>query len=261
MKVEPRKRFGQHFLIDSDIIERIVALLAPTKAQHLVEIGPGTGALTLPVLTRVPSLEVIELDRDVIPVLNAKASKLNVALTVIQQDALTVDFTALKDDARLLRVFGNLPYNISTPLLFHLLTHATVIDDMVFMLQKEMADRLAAVPGTKDYGRLSVMVQYHATVELHFVVPQDAFNPPPAVLSRMVKLIPHRERPFHANNEVLFAELVKCAFNQRRKTLRNSLKTFAHPIAWDKVNISSDKRPEQLSVADFVSLANSISHN
>lgn len=256
MKHEPRKRFGQHFLIDKMIIERILQLINPKPDEHLVEIGPGTGAITMPVLARVNALSAIELDRDVIPILKAKASHYDATFHLIQQDVLTVDFAALKTDERLLRVFGNLPYNISTPLIFHLLTHAASIQDMVFMLQKEVADRLAAAPGSHDYGRLSVMVQYYAAVELHFIVPQDAFNPPPAVLSRMVKIIPHRVCPYKAKDEQLFAELVKAAFNQRRKTLRNSLKAYV--IAWEALDIRNEQRPEELSVADFVKLANSI---
>jgi len=256
MKHEPRKRFGQHFLIDASIIARIVQLINPRDGEHLIEIGPGTGALTIPLLSKVQSLDAIELDRDVVPVLKAKTSHLDAHLNVISQDALRVDFAALKQDARLLRIVGNLPYNISTPLIFHLLRFASSIQDMVFMLQKEVADRVAAVPGSCDFGRLSVMVQYHAVVHLHFIVPQDAFNPPPEVLSRMVSIIPHRVYPQKAHDEALFVELVKCAFNQRRKTLRNSLKAFA--IAWDEVGIDSGKRPEELNVADFVVLANSI---
>lgn len=258
MRIEPRKRFGQHFLIDGHIIERILALLSPTASQHLIEIGPGIGALTLPLLSRVKTLQAIELDRDVIPVLRAKAAKLDANLDVIQQDVLKVDFAALKNDERLLRVFGNLPYNISTPLIFHLLSYAPVIEDMVFMLQKEVADRLAAAPQSSDYGRLSVMVQYYADVELHFIVPSDAFNPPPAVLSRMVTLLPHRVLPVVAKDEAVFAEVVKCAFNQRRKTLRNSLKHFTPPIPWDTIDVANEKRPEELSVADFVIIANSV---
>ena len=259
MKLEPRKRFGQHFLIDKMIIERILQLINPKPDERLVEIGPGIGALTMPMLARVNALSAIELDRDAIPILKAKASHYDAAFHLMQQDVLTVDFATFKTDERLLRVFGNLPYNISTPLIFHLLTHAALIKDMVFMLQKEVADRLAAEPGSDDYGRLSVMVQYHAHVHLHFIVSQDAFNPPPAVLSRMVRIVPHRDYPHKAHDEKLFADIVKAAFNQRRKTLRNSLKEYAASIPWDTIGIASSQRPEQLSVADFVAIANSIS--
>jgi 16S rRNA (adenine1518-N6/adenine1519-N6)-dimethyltransferase len=260
MRILPRKRFGQHFLCDTGVIANIVSLLAPRASDHLIEIGPGLGALTLPVLKIVPFLDVIELDRDVVPILKEKVADPD-KLHVIQQDVLTVDFSVLKTDSRTLRVFGNLPYNISTPLIFHLLEHAESIQDMTFMLQKEVADRLSAAPRTPDYGRLSVMVQYYATVELSFIVPPDAFNPPPKVFSRMVHLLPYHqnERPFVARDETVFAELVRLAFNQRRKTLRNSLKSFSRSIAFDELGELAGKRPEELSVKEFVLLANSVS--
>lgn len=255
MKHIPRKRFGQHFLCDQTVIHRIVAALAPRPNDHLLEIGPGQGALTLPVLKLHRFLEVVELDRDLIPELEERVSRAG-ELRVYESDVLEFDFAAVKKDARLLRVFGNLPYNISTPLVFHLLTFESIIADMLFMLQKEVAERLAALPSTEHYGRLSVMVQYHCEVELLFDVSPQAFHPPPQVQSSIVRLVPLREKKIVANNYELFASIVKQAFSQRRKTLRNSLKNMISADIWPAVNISSDLRPENLSVHDFVALSN-----
>jgi len=253
----PRKRFGQHFLADQSIVHRIVAALAPSKMQHLVEIGPGQGALTFPVLNLAGHLDVVELDRDLIPVLEERNRK-HQDLRIHVGDALTFDFATLHNDERLLRIFGNLPYNISTPLIFHLLNYASIVDDMLFMLQKEVAERLQAKPNESAYGRLSVMVQYHCTVELLFNVPASAFYPPPQVESSIVHLIPHRQYPAQAKDFKLFETLVKHAFAQRRKTLRNSLKQWVSDATWESVQIRSDLRAENLSVADFVHLSNVI---
>ena len=181
----PRKRFGQHFLSDQGIIQRIVAALAPRPGEHLVEIGPGQGAITLPILKLVKQFDVVELDRDLIPQLQERCAHAG-KLQIHSADALEFDFSSLKNDARLLRVFGNLPYNISTPLIFHLLDFAPVIADMLFMLQREVAERLAAETASEHYGRLSVMVQYHCQVDLLFDVPPEAFYPPPQVTSSII---------------------------------------------------------------------------
>lgn len=253
----PRKRFGQHFLCDKTIIERIVSALAPNKDQQLVEIGPGQGALTLSVLKIARHLEVVEFDRDLIPELERRCQHQG-DLHIYSADALAFDFAAIKRPDQLLRVFGNLPYNISTPLIFHLLTFMPCIADMLFMLQKEVAERMAAKENEDDYGRLSVMVQYHCQVELLFDVPATAFYPPPKVRSSVVRLIPHQKASYLAENYALFAELVKQAFGQRRKTLRNSLKQLVDDDVWAHTQIHSDLRAENLSVKDFVTLSNAL---
>ena len=254
----PRKRFGQHFLCDQSIIHRIIDALHPKAAQHLIEIGPGQGALTVPMLQQIKQLEVIELDRDLVHELKHR-NRENDDLIVHEADALEFDFASLKNDDRLLRVFGNLPYNISTPLIFHLLNFSDIISDMLFMLQKEVAKRMAADAGSKDYGRLSVMVQYHCRVELLFDVPASAFYPPPQVVSSIVKLVPHREYPYRAQNYPLFESVVKHVFGQRRKTLRNSLREMIDDDVWAHINIRSDLRAENLSVKDFVEICNVMS--
>lgn len=254
---KPRKRFGQHFLCDQGVIQRIVAALRPHPTQHLVEIGPGQGAITLPVAKLSHALEVIELDRDLIPEIRGRVPR-QVDLTIHEADALTFDFAALKTDERLLRVFGNLPYNISTPLIFHLLEYTSIISDMLFMLQKEVADRMAAAPGSDAYGRLSVMVQYYCQVDLLFDVGPHAFYPPPKVQSSILRLLPHQTYPYVAQDEKLFAEVVKQAFSQRRKTLRNSLRNMVSDDVFLKVNIDSKLRAENLGVKEFVALSNAL---
>jgi 16S rRNA (adenine1518-N6/adenine1519-N6)-dimethyltransferase len=254
----PRKRFGQHFLRDQSIIQRIVAAIKPSPADHLVEIGPGQGALTLPVIKLCRHLDVVEFDRDLVPQLEERAGSRG-GLIIHQADALSFDFAALCKDKRPLRVFGNLPYNISTPLMFHLLENANVISDMVFMLQKEVALRLAAAHDTDDYGRLSVMMQYHCKVELLFDVPPSAFHPPPKVQSSIVRLTPYRAYPHAAKNYKLFADVVRHAFGHRRKTLRNSLVAMVQPEQWDNLPVKKELRAEDLTVADFVALSNALS--
>ena len=251
----PKKHFGQHFLADQSVVERIVAVLAPRAGEHLIEIGPGQGALTLPVLKKTKQLEVIELDRDVLPELEARCERAG-DLTIHLTDVLNVDFAALKQDKRPLRVFGNLPYNISTPLIFHLIKHFDVISDMVFMVQKEVADRLSALPNNGDYGRLSVMVQYHAKVQHAFDVPPSAFFPPPRVQSSIIRMTPHAKLPAKAIDETLLSTVVRDAFNQRRKTIRNALHKLLPDTAWDELNIKRELRPENLTVTDFVAIAN-----
>lgn len=251
----PRKRFGQHFLHDKQIIQRLVDAIHPCPDQHIVEIGPGQGALTVPILKAVEKIDVIEIDWDLIPALKMRCLGKG-ALIVHQADALEFDLRELINDNESLRVIGNLPYNISTPLIFHLLEYAKHITDMHFMLQKEVVDRMAAPPGSGTYGRLSIMVQYHCKVTSLFHVPPGAFYPPPQVDSSVVRLAPYSTPPFVANNYEHFANLVKLAFSHRRKTLRNCLKTIMNDDYWSKVEIDSQLRPEQLGVGDYVRLSN-----
>lgn len=253
----PRKRFGQHFLCDQMIIQQIITSLAPQTKDHLIEIGPGQGALTVPVLKLVKYLEVIELDRDLIQPLRDRTHRYG-ELCVYDADALGFDFASLKKDKRLLRIFGNLPYNISTPLIFHLLTYTDILVDMLFMFQKEVALRLAAKVGQEDYGRLSVMVQYHCQVDLLFEVPARAFFPPPQIKSSLVKMTLYKQKPYSASNYSLFQSIVKHAFGQRRKTLRNSLKDIVDDSVWAKIQVHSDLRAENLAVKDFVEISNAL---
>jgi 16S rRNA (adenine1518-N6/adenine1519-N6)-dimethyltransferase len=255
VKPVARKRFGQHFLHDPIVIQRIIRAISPQPSQHLVEIGPGQGALTLSLLSEAQQLDAIELDRDLISLLQQKTSGLG-RLNLYQADALKFDWSGLRDDGRRLRLVGNLPYNISTPLLFRLFSSIEHIDDMHFMFQKEVAQRLAADPGEPDYGRLSVMVQYYCQVECLFHVGKGAFTPPPKVESAVVRLIPYRQKPVEVSNEQQFFMLVAQAFSQRRKTLRNSLKPLLSAMAIEAAGIDPGMRPERLSLKDFAALSN-----
>lgn len=257
-----RKRFGQNFLHDDYVIGKIVAAIAPKNEQNLVEIGPGLGALTDPVCEEVDRLTVIELDRDLAKRLRQhpfNGEKLN----VIEQDAMTMDFSALAkempDSDRKLRVFGNLPYNISTPLMFHLFDHAPSIEDMHFMLQKEVVNRLAAGPGSKSYGRLSVMAQYYCHVIPVLNVPPGAFNPPPKVDSAVVKLVPHSVPPVQVESLSTLERVCAQAFNQRRKTIRNSLKDCLSEEEISELGLDPKCRAETLSLTDFATIANAVS--
>lgn len=255
---QARKRFGQNFLRDQRIIQQIVAAIAPEPGQRLLEIGPGLGALTLPVLHLVGSLAAIEVDRDIIPLLQ-EASKDAGDLLIYQKDVLNFDISVAAVDKKPLRVFGNLPYNISTPLLFHLIKFIPYISDMHFMLQKEVAERLASLPSKKSYSRLSVMAQYHYQIQQLIDVPPHAFKPAPKVDSRVIRMIPYKKPPFVANDYARFETIVKQAFGQRRKTLRNSLSGLKEPIpehVWEKLKIDPSKRAENLTVEDFVRLSN-----
>ncbi|AWL10943.1 16S rRNA (adenine(1518)-N(6)/adenine(1519)-N(6))-dimethyltransferase [Saliniradius amylolyticus] len=252
-----RKRFGQNFLHDALVIQRIVDAISPQKGQALVEIGPGLGALTEPVCEQVDHLTVVELDRDLAKRLRHHPFMAD-KLTIVEQDALKYDFHQLCPENGKLRVFGNLPYNISTPLMFHLFAQSECIEDMHFMLQKEVVKRLAASPGNKNYGRLSVMAQYYCQVESVLEVPPAAFNPPPKVDSAIVRLIPHTNKPVQVNNESTLASICTQAFNQRRKTIRNSLKNSLSADQIASVGIKPESRAEVLSLEDFARLANLI---
>ncbi len=249
-----RKRFGQNFLQDHGIISHIIGSIEAQPNEHWVEIGPGQGALTEPLLKLGVKLDVVELDRDLVALLKHKFQHQD-HLQIHSADALRFDFSALATGEKL-RVIGNLPYNISSPLLFHLMQFTHLIKDMHFMLQKEMVDRMADLPDGADYGRLSVMLQYHCRIESLFNVPPQAFRPVPRVDSAVVRLIPHNPLPYVANDYLFFAELVKQAFSQRRKTLRNCLKQICLPEYFVAAGIDPQWRAEVLSVADFVRLAN-----
>ncbi|HYA36857.1 MAG TPA: 16S rRNA (adenine(1518)-N(6)/adenine(1519)-N(6))-dimethyltransferase RsmA [Candidatus Methylomirabilis sp.] len=251
-----RKRFGQHFLHDRGVIGRIVAALAPRPEDRIVEIGPGTGALTRALLTHVAHLDAVELDRDLVARLQTEfpAGK----LTLHSADALKYDFCQLARDGRKLRLIGNLPYNISTPLLFHLLDQAFCIQDMLFMLQKEVVTRLGAAPGGKDYGRLSVMIQYRCAVENLFDVASGAFTPPPQVDSSVVRLAPHAAPPVVVNDPDKFARLVQAAFASRRKVLRNTLKNFLRAEEMLALGIDPIRRAETLTLVEFATLSNAV---
>ncbi|WP_027947676.1 16S rRNA (adenine(1518)-N(6)/adenine(1519)-N(6))-dimethyltransferase RsmA [Litchfieldella anticariensis] len=250
-----RKRFGQNFLRDPGIISRIVRAIGPRSGERLVEIGPGQGALTEPLLEATGHLEVIELDRDLIPGLRVQFFNYP-GFVIHEGDALKVDFVALRGEGPPLRVVGNLPYNISTPLIVHLLDAGGAIADMHFMLQKEVVERLAASAGGSDWGRLSVMAQYYCRVESLFVVPPEAFVPRPKVDSAIVRLTPHAELPHPASDEVLLFDVVRQAFSQRRKTLRNNLKGRIDATALEALDIDSGRRPQTLTVEEFVRIAN-----
>ncbi len=261
-----RKRFGQNFLSDNNVIQGIVAAIHPQPNQFLVEIGPGLGALTEPVAEEADHLTVLELDRDLAKRLRHHPF-LNQKLTVIETDAMQFDFNQLYIENDLqaknqkLRVFGNLPYNISTPLMFHLFNFCDIIQDMHFMLQKEVVKRLAAAPNSKAYGRLTVMTQYFCQVFPVLDVPPTAFRPAPKVDSAVVRLIPHTALPYPAKSLKLLNMVCTQAFNQRRKTLRNALGQYFTEETLQSLGIDGNARAETLSVADFVKLANYLADN
>ena len=248
MNRPPRKRFGQNFLIDDAVIAAIIAALRPAHDESMIEIGPGRGALTEPLLAMVDDLHAIEIDRDLAADLQRRYPR----LIVHADDALKFDFARFKPE---LRVVGNLPYNISTPLLFHLAHHAAHLRDLHVMLQKEVVDRMVASAGASDYSRLSVMLQYRFSLEKLFDVEPQAFDPPPKIQSAVVRLTPLRPLPWPARDEMLFSRIVAAAFAQRRKTLRNSLKAYFATADFAALDINPQARAQELSVAQFVALA------
>ncbi len=286
-KHQPRKRFGQNFLHDNFVIEQIVDAIDLNKDDNLIEIGPGMGALTEPMLQQVDAMTVIELDRDLASSLKIRiGANSHPNFHIITANAMQFDYATLyasfnnhlnpNDDndndndnhngatAKKMRIVGNLPYNISTPLLFKLLDYADLIEDMHFMLQKEVVERITAEVGSKIYGRLSVVMQYHCETEYLLTVPKGAFNPPPKVTSAVFRLRPHVVKPVQADDEALFFIVVRETFNHRRKTLRAIFKKSATmPTLTDadfmSIGIDGDARPETLSVADFVALSNLVS--
>jgi len=250
-----RKRFGQHFLHDPKVIERIVAVLDPQPGEALIEIGPGRGALTAPLLQRAGELTAIEIDRDLAAELRGR---FGAALTLIVADVLDVDFTTLRPDRKPLRVIGNLPYNISTPLLFHLLSQREAIFDMHFMLQREVVERMTATPGTKTYGRLTVMLAPWVRVEPVLEVGAGAFRPAPKVASTMVRITPFLKPAFPIASQERFERLVRAAFSQRRKTLRNALKGLLSEGQLRSLGIDPGLRPERLEPEQYARIAASV---
>jgi 16S rRNA (adenine1518-N6/adenine1519-N6)-dimethyltransferase len=248
----PKKRFGQNFLQDPIIIDDIVSAVAARRDDTVVEIGPGLGALTRPLLDRLDHLHVVEIDRDIIARLKQRYSPDK--LTIHEGDALAFDFASLTGDK--LHIVGNLPYNISTPLLFHLAEFAERVSDMHFMLQKEVVDRMVADPGCADYGRLTVMLQYRFAMERLIDVPPESFDPPPKVDSAVVRMIPHAELPWPADDEENLSALVAQAFAQRRKTLRNNLRGWLDDDDFAALGIDPQRRPETLTLREFVLLSN-----
>ena len=248
-----RKRFGQNFLTDQSVIDDIISAIAPQKGEHLVEIGPGRAALTEPLLQNSDQLDVIELDRDLIPLLKARLSSF-LHLTVHEADALQFDYRKLLTAQEKLRIIGNLPYNITTPLLFHLLGQATHIEDMCFMLQKEVVERICAKPGNKQYGRLSIMIQYQCQAEMLFIVPPEAFDPIPKVESAIIYLRPLGEFVGGKVCIKTLGTLVTQAFSQRRKTIANTLKKMVPKETLLAQGIDVEQRPETLSVEQYVAL-------
>lgn len=296
MKHIAKKRFGQNFLTDQSIITSLVDAISPKADDLMVEIGPGLGALTKPLLRKLDLLHVVEVDRDIISWMQNEYSKHSIQIH--NADALKFDFSSLtsgislkpemsarrqeasdetvqevrrgdSDDAnatgaldlKKLRVVGNLPYNISTPILFHLLDNVSHITDMHFMLQKEVVERMVAAPSTAAYGRLSVMLQYSLQMEYLFTVPPEAFDPAPKVESAFVRCVPHNVLPHVAHDEKLFSQVVLAAFGQRRKTLRNTLKNILNDAGFSQLGIDSQLRAENLHVADFVAITNYLFNN
>jgi 16S rRNA (adenine1518-N6/adenine1519-N6)-dimethyltransferase len=251
-----KKALGQHFLRDAGIVQRIITALDPQPGERIVEIGPGAGALTFPLFARHGALTAIEFDRDLIEPLTAAASGIG-SLSVISADVLTVDFRALAAGTPL-RVVGNLPYNISSPILFHLLAQADAVCDMHFMLQKEVVDRMAAAPGSKVYGRLSVMLQAGCHVTPLFFVPPSAFQPPPKVDSAVVRLVPRPAEEIGIVDTALFSAVVRKAFGQRRKTLRNALDGLVDVAMLHDCGIDPGARAETLAVPQFIALSNKL---
>lgn len=247
----PRKRFGQNFLVDSRVIRDIIFAIGPKENDVMVEIGPGLGALTRPLLEKLQHLHVVEIDRDIVKRLHDEFTPDR--LTIHEMDALRFDFSSIGER---FRVVGNLPYNISTPLLFHLSQFNANLIDLHFMLQKEVVERMVAVPGSKDYGRLSVMLQYCFAMEYLFTVPPDAFRPAPKVESAIVRLIPFPAPEHPVQDESLFAKIVAAGFGQRRKTLRNTLHEFLSPDDFTQLALDPQLRAENLSVEAFARIAN-----
>ncbi len=254
MKHVAKKKFGQNFLKDSSIIHAIIQSIQPLQDDLLVEIGPGLGALTKPLLEKTKHLFAIELDRDIVNWMQNQYSKNNI--TIFNEDVLNFNFHQFD---KKIRIVGNLPYNISTPILFKCIEDIKIIADLHFMLQKEVVDRMIAAPSSSEYGRLSVMLQYYFAMEHLVHVPKESFDPEPKVESSFVRLIPYDNYPFVAKNIDQFGIIVKEAFSQRRKTIRNTLKNFMNANDFENIDINPQLRAENLSVSDFVKISNYLS--
>ncbi|GMQ96688.1 MAG: 16S rRNA (adenine(1518)-N(6)/adenine(1519)-N(6)) -dimethyltransferase RsmA [Gammaproteobacteria bacterium] len=251
-----RKRFGQHFLHDQQVIQKIIVAVHPDTTQHILEIGPGHGALTDMLISKAGKLDAVELDRDLANELMQRFHGVN-HFHVHQGDILKFDLHKVQFNGRL-RLIGNLPYNISTPLLFRMRDQIECIEDMHFMLQKEVAQRICAEPGNRSYGRLSVMMQYAFQVEILFHIPPASFNPPPKVDSSFLHFIPHSRPPVHIDNHDVFELTVSTAFSQRRKTLRNTLKQLISESGIRALGIDPGARPETLTLAQFALISNTL---
>ena len=249
-----RKRFGQNFLVDTGIISAIVSAINPQRSDTVVEIGPGLGAITEPLMAKVDHLHVVEIDRDLIARL--KKQHPPERMSIHEGDALAFDFASIGKD---LRLVGNLPYNISTPLLFHLAEYVDVLHDMHFMLQKEVVERMVAEPGNTDFGRMSVMLQYRFYLEWLIDVPPESFDPPPKVQSAFVRLIPKPLSELNAKSQEKLSQVVLTAFSQRRKMLRNTMKGMLSDAGFAELGIAPTLRPEDVSVEDYVRIANYLS--
>ena len=249
-----RKRFGQNFLVDGGIIAAIISAIDPKRDETVVEIGPGLGAITEPLMARVNHLHVVEIDRDLIARLKKQHSPGR--MTIHEGDALAFDFSSIGRD---LRLVGNLPYNISTPLLFHLAEYVDIVRDMHFMLQKEVVERMVAEPGDADFGRLSVMLQYRFYLEWLIDVPPESFEPPPKVQSAVVRLIPKPQSELLAKSQEKLSQVVLTAFSQRRKMLRNTLKPLLAEADFAELGIDPTRRAEDIPVEDYVRIANFLS--
>jgi 16S rRNA (adenine1518-N6/adenine1519-N6)-dimethyltransferase len=254
---QPRKRFGQHFLHDQATIERILAAINAQPGQHIIEIGPGKGVLTISLLERVGEMDVVELDRDLVNYLTTRCQETG-TLRIHSADVLKFDFSQFPAD---LRIVGNLPYNISTPLLFHLLDYKDHIKDMLFMLQREVVERICSAPGSRSYGRLSVMLQYHYEVDQLFTIGPYAFSPVPRIESTMIRLRPWSEPRYQQTDMKVFSRIVKTAFAQRRKTLRNALKGIVSASQLREINIAPSSRAEILPIEAYVLLTNLVCNN
>jgi 16S rRNA (adenine1518-N6/adenine1519-N6)-dimethyltransferase len=255
-----RKRFGQNFLHNEAIISDIIDAIDPEPGENLLEIGPGLGALTEPVVERAGQLKVVELDRDLAERLRHHPFIAN-QLTIYECDAMKFNFAELASDTQPLRIFGNLPYNISTPLIFHLLSFKDCIKDMHFMLQKEVVERMASAANSKSYGRLSIMTQYHCQVIPVMEIGPEAFKPAPKVDSAIVRLIPHQQIDYPAKDILWLDRVCREAFNQRRKTLRNSLKKLLTVEQLETIGINPGARPENIEVIDYIKIANYLADN
>ena len=253
-----KKSLGQNFLKDNNIIDKIIQQAQILKDDHVIEIGPGLGALTKRILPIIGKLDAIEYDKDVIPILKETCKGLG-EVKIYNQDILKFDLSkVLTNQVKKSKIIGNLPYNISSPLIFKLLEYSDYIKDMHFMLQKEVVQRMCSRPGQKSYGRLSIMLQYFCQTEELFLVPPTAFTPEPKVDSQIIRLIPYKEKPFIADNYTLFSEVVKAAFSQRRKTLRNTLKNYIDASKLIDIGINPALRAEQIPIEQFVLLSNEI---